>query len=71
MTIFRNVVFVAALAGLVAGIVLAALQFFATVPLILKAEVYEQAGGGHTHDHAAAPAANATDTNAMSSAAPA
>lgn len=56
MNVFRNVVFVAALAGLVAGIVLAALQAFATDPLILQAEVYENAGGGHEHDHAAAPA---------------
>ena len=68
MNLFRNVVFIAAIAGLVAGVVLACMQAFATVPLILKAEVYEQAGGGHHHDHAA-PAA--TDTNAMSSAAPA
>lgn len=74
MTLFRNVVFIAAIAGLVAGVVLACMQAYATVPLILKAEVYEQAGGGHEHEHAAAPAApaaNATDTNAMSSAAPA
>jgi len=69
MNLFRNVVFVAAIAGLVAGVVLACMQAYATVPLILKAEVYEQAGGGH--EHAAAPAANATDTNAMSTAAPA
>ncbi|MBZ9856817.1 CbtA family protein [Mesorhizobium sp. CA13] len=68
MNLFRNVVFVAAIAGLVAGVVLACMQAYATVPLILKAEVYEQAGGGHHHDHAA-PAA--TDNNAMSSAAPA
>lgn len=54
MTIFRNVVFVAALAGLCAGIVMAAMQAYATVPLILQAEVYEQAGDGHSHDHAAA-----------------
>ncbi|TIU78157.1 MAG: cobalt transporter, partial [Mesorhizobium sp.] len=71
MTLFRNVVFIAAIAGLVAGVVLACMQAYATVPLILKAEVYEQAGGGHTHDHAAAPAANAGDSNAMTSAAPA
>ncbi|PDQ19981.1 cobalt transporter [Mesorhizobium sanjuanii] len=71
MTLFRNVVFIAAIAGLVAGVVLACMQAYATVPLILKAEVYEQAGGGHQHEHVAAPAANATDTNAMSSAAPA
>ncbi|QKC83309.1 CbtA family protein [Mesorhizobium sp. NZP2077] len=69
MNLFRNVVFIAAIAGLVAGVVLACMQAYATVPLILKAEVYEQAGGGHKHDHAAAPAA--TDTTAMSTAAPA
>jgi cobalt transporter subunit CbtA len=71
MNLFRNVVFVAAIAGLVAGVVLACMQAYATVPLILKAEVYEQAGGGHQHEHAAAPAANAADTNAMSTAVPA
>jgi cobalt transporter subunit CbtA len=52
MTVFRNVVLVAALAGLVAGIVLAALQAYATVPLILQAETYEASGesaGGHDH----------------------
>lgn len=74
MNLFRNVVFIAAIAGLVAGVVLACMQAYATVPLILKAEVYEQAEGGHQHDHTAAPAAAAGDaagTNAMSSAAPA
>lgn len=71
MTLFRNVVFIAAIAGLVAGVVLACMQAYATVPLILKAEVFEQAGGGHTHDHSAAPAANDGDTDAMTSAAPA
>ncbi|MCA0032808.1 CbtA family protein [Mesorhizobium sp. B263B2A] len=68
MNLFRNVVFIAAIAGLVAGVVLACMQAYATVPLILKAEVYEQAGGGHHHDHAAPTAA---DANAMSTAAPA
>ncbi|RUY69162.1 cobalt transporter, partial [Mesorhizobium sp. M7A.F.Ca.CA.001.09.2.1] len=68
MNLFRNVVFIAAIAGLVAGVVLACMQAYATVPLILKAEVYEQAGGGHHHDHAAPAAAN---SNAMSAAAPA
>ncbi|MDG4880076.1 CbtA family protein [Mesorhizobium sp. WSM4884] len=67
MNLFRNVVFIAAIAGLVAGIALACMQAYATVPLILKAEVYEKAGGGHHHDHAAA----STSNNAMSSAAPA
>jgi cobalt transporter subunit CbtA len=69
MSVFRNVVFVAALAGLVAGLVLTALQVFATVPLILQAEVYEQAGEA-THEHAVAPAQPAADnmsTMAMAS----
>ena len=44
MSIFRNVVFVAALAGLVSAVVMTALQAFTTVPLILQAEVYEQSG---------------------------
>ena len=76
MNLFRNVVFIAAIAGLVAGIALACMQAYATVPLILKAEVYEKAGGGHHHDHAA-PSDNgnamsaAPAGNAMSSAAPA
>lgn len=68
MTLFRNVVFTAALAGLLAGLVLAALQTFTTVPLILEAERYETLGAadhdhshshgaeaGHAHDHAWAP----------------
>lgn len=53
MTLFRNVVFVAALSGLVAGIVMAAMQAYATVPLILQAETYEAAGGSHSHTHGA------------------
>ena len=53
MSVFRNVVFVAAVAGLFAGIVMAAMQTYATVPLILKAETFESADG-HAHDHGAA-----------------
>jgi len=49
MSLFRNVFFVAVLSGLFAGVVLAALQSFATVPLILQAETFENAGGGHEH----------------------
>lgn len=52
MTVFRNVVFIAAIAGLLSGLVLAAMQSFTTVPLILQAEVYEEAGGGHDHGSA-------------------
>ncbi|MGF7004970.1 CbtA family protein [Aminobacter sp. BE322] len=54
MSVFRNVVFVAAISGLLAGVILAALQTYSTDPLIFKAETYENAGG---HDHLAAPAA--------------
>ncbi|MDG4851730.1 MULTISPECIES: CbtA family protein [unclassified Mesorhizobium] len=77
MNLFRNVVFVAAIVGLVAGIALACMQAYATVPLILKAEVYEKAGGGHHHDHAANTGTSVAMSsaepagNAMSSAAPA
>lgn len=67
MNIFRNVVVVAALAGLVAGLVMTALQFFYTVPLILQAETFEIAEP--SHDHAtpsatkAAPAAPVAHTH--------
>jgi cobalt transporter subunit CbtA len=56
MTLFRNVVFVAAIAGLLAGIVMTAMQAYATVPLILKAETFEKAEDAEAHDHGAAPA---------------
>lgn len=68
MTSLRNVVFIAALAGLVAGIVLAALQAYATVPLILQAETFENAGGGH--EHAVAPADAAAAAQAPAQAVP-
>lgn len=72
MSIFRNVVFIAAISGLLAGVVLAALQTYATVPLILKAETYENAGGGHEHAAAGtattAPAAEATAPAAQAAA---
>ncbi|MEI5678125.1 MULTISPECIES: CbtA family protein [unclassified Mesorhizobium] len=61
MTLFRNVVFIAAIAGLLSGIVMTAMQTYATVPLILKAETFENAEGGHEH---AAPATNSAQTAA-------
>jgi cobalt transporter subunit CbtA len=64
MSVFRNVVFVAALAGFVGAVVLAALQIFVTDPLIFQAEVYEQAGAAEAHDHAAADAAAGTEAAA-------
>lgn len=59
MTAFRNAVFLAAIAGLFAGIVMTGLQAFFTVPLILQAETFEHAGHDHgdaaTEGGAAAP----------------
>jgi cobalt transporter subunit CbtA len=49
---FRNIVFSAFGAALAVAIVVSALQFVTTEPLILHAEQFE--GGGHGHDHAAA-----------------
>ncbi|ODT07869.1 MAG: cobalt transporter [Mesorhizobium sp. SCN 65-20] len=70
MSVFRNVVFIAAISGLLAGVILAALQTYATDPLIFKAETYENAGG-HDHMAAPAPAAEATAPADMQAAAPA
>ncbi len=75
MIIFRNVVLTAAVAGLVASLVMAALQTFTTDPLILAAEVYENAAGeAAPHDHGAAatdPAATAATEAASSAGEPA
>ena len=43
MAIFRAIVFSAVLAGLAVGAAVTVVQQFSTVPLILKAEVYERA----------------------------
>lgn len=43
MNLFRNAVFTAAIAGLFAGLIMTALQTYATVPLILQAETFEGA----------------------------
>lgn len=57
--IFRSIVFSAVLAGAITGIVVTGAQMVSTVPLILKAEVFEgveaPAPAAHTHD-AATPA---------------
>jgi cobalt transporter subunit CbtA len=59
MSLFRNIVFTAVIAGLLSGLLLTLMQSFSTVPLLLQAEVFENAGeeAGHTHSHEAAPAA--------------
>ncbi len=58
MDYFRNIVVVAALAGAIAGLGMTVAQQLTTVPLILKAEIYEQnATPAHDHgDAATAPA---------------
>lgn len=59
MAVFRTIVLVAALSGLIAGILATAAHEVATVPIILAAETYEQAADRHAArspaaDHAAA-----------------
>ena len=57
MDYFRNIVFVAAIAGVLAGLGMTVAQQLTTVPLILKAEVYEGEGAATpTHDHGTATA---------------
>jgi cobalt transporter subunit CbtA len=51
MDYFRNIVVVAALAGAIAGFGMTVAQQLTTVPLILKAEVYEQQSVPAAHDH--------------------
>lgn len=55
MKLFQRIFFAAVLAGLAAGLVMSALQQWKVVPLILAAEVYENAEpAAHDHEHAAA-----------------
>jgi cobalt transporter subunit CbtA len=57
MDYFRNIVVVAALAGALAGLGMTVAQQLSTVPLILKAEVYEQSAEPPAHEHGGAAAA--------------
>jgi cobalt transporter subunit CbtA len=54
MPLFRNIVLAAVIAGLLSGLMLTVMQSFATVPLIVQAETFEDAGAeaGHSHDQA-------------------
>jgi cobalt transporter subunit CbtA len=65
MSVFRSIVFSAVVAGPIVGVIITVVQQFGTVPLILKAEIYErkaEASAGSTvlasehaeHDHGAA-----------------
>ncbi|MDB5589125.1 MAG: CbtA [Devosia sp.] len=54
MKLFQRIFFAAVLAGLAAGLVMSALQQWKVAPLILAAEVYENAEPAPAHEHAAA-----------------
>lgn len=59
MDYFRNLILIAAVTGLIAGIGMTLAQQFTTVPLILQAETFEQAGAAQepaAHEHAGASA---------------
>jgi cobalt transporter subunit CbtA len=51
MDYFRNIVLLAAIAGVLAGLGMTVAQQLTTVPLILKAEVFEEQGAAPAHDH--------------------
>ncbi|WGD56424.1 CbtA family protein [Bradyrhizobium sp. CB1650] len=59
MSTFRSIVFSSVIAGFIVGLIVTAVQQFGTVPLILKAEVFEKAAETHQHDAATAPQAAA------------
>jgi cobalt transporter subunit CbtA len=46
----RRIVWLAVVAGFVAGVVTTAAQVFTTVPLIVQAEAYEHAAASHAHE---------------------
>ncbi|MCC8975091.1 cobalt transporter subunit CbtA [Bradyrhizobium sp. USDA 4503] len=56
MSTFRSIVFSSVIAGFIVGLIVTAVQQFGTVPLILRAEVYEKAAA-HKHEAAAPPQA--------------
>ena len=57
MNTFRSIVFSSVVAGLVVGAIVTIVQQFSTVPLILKAEVFEKAAEAHGMASTAATAA--------------
>ncbi len=50
MSLFRNIVLAAVIAGLVSGLLLTVMQSLATIPLIIHAETFE-GGAAEGHDH--------------------
>lgn len=69
MQTFRPILFTAALAGLIVGIVVTLAQQFGTVPLILNAEIYEKAAE-QAAGPAGAPASGAEAAHSHDAAAP-
>ncbi|OKO84447.1 cobalt transporter [Bradyrhizobium sp. NAS80.1] len=67
MSTFRSIVFSSVIAGFIVGLIVTVAQQFGTVPLILKAEVYEKAAATHQHDAAAPQAAAAGHDHAAHS----
>jgi cobalt transporter subunit CbtA len=57
-----RVILAALLAGIAAGLFYGVVQHVRLTPLILEAEKYENAGDGHSHDHAAATTTTTTTT---------
>ncbi|RZN35966.1 CbtA family protein [Bradyrhizobium sp. Leo121] len=49
MHVFRSIVFAASLAGLIVGALISVVQFFGTVPMIQKSEVFEKAAADAHH----------------------
>ena len=78
MSVFRSIVLCSAVVGLIVGLAISLAQQFGTVPLILKAEVYEQAAAaestptvlshetmGHEHSEEAWEPADGLERNAF------
>ena len=59
MALFRNIVFAAALAGLIAGVFVTVVHKIGTVPIILQAETYEKAAEANAAAAAGTDAATA------------
>lgn len=66
MSTFRSIVFSSVIAGFIVGLIVTVAQQFGTVPLILRAEVYERAAEAHQHEAAAQQAAAEHDHAAHS-----
>ncbi len=65
MTELRRIVWLALLAGIAAGVVVTAAQLFSTTPLILAAEVFEQAGNVADHPDVHLRTANTLLSNVL------